>query len=407
MRGKKEHCNIGTIGHVDHGKTTLTAAITKVLSMREMAKYKAYDQIDKTMEERSRGITIKASHVEYETKFRHYSHIDCPGHQNYIKNMITGAAQMDGVILVVSGKDGPQEQTKEHLILAREIGINKMVVYVNKLDMLDYLKGGILNDGMMVSMMLMETEQLLEKYGYKAPVVMGSARVALGEEENKMGRWERGGRSILRLLECVDGWISQPKRGVDKSFVMAIEACMSIKGRGTVVTGCVEEGTIKVGDMVDIVGYKSIKGVQCLGLEMFHESLEEGVAGDNLGVLLKGVGVSDICRGQVLVAKDSYKAYKSFEGKVYMLEEGEGGRKKGVFSGYKPQFFFRTANVTGTVTGFFDPNSEEAREGCFPGESMRWKVQLFENIGMSVNLRFTVREGGKTIGAGIVTKLVV
>lgn len=387
----KPHCNIGTIGHVDHGKTTLTAAITKVLalSLGKGSMFRNYESIDNQVEERRRGITINATHVEYETKKRHYSHVDCPGHRDYIKNMITGAAQMDGVILVISVTEGPQEQTREHVILAREVGIEYMVVYVNKMDA---LKERDLKD-----LVEFEIYDLLDSYSFlveNLPFVFGSAREALEEREPS----PRGTLTIVTLMEYVDDFIPQPERPVDKPLLVSIEGSLTVHGRGTVVTGKVERGIIKKGDLLEVVGATVLK-TSCLGLEMFNKVLEYAEAGENVGVLLRHIKRSDIKRGFVLAVPGTVKPVRRFEAKAYVLLKEEGGRGKPFMSDYKPQFFFRTASVTGTITllGF--------NMFAMPGDTVDFEVVLFEKYAIDLSMRFTLREGKVTVGAGFVTKV--
>ena len=389
----KPHCNIGTIGHVDHGKTTLTAAITKVLSTKNTGtKFKSYHDIDSNVEERTRGITINASHVEYETEKRHYSHIDCPGHQHYIKNMITGATQMEGVILVVAITEGPQEQTREHIILAKEIGIPYMVVYVNKLD--------ALKEKEMKDLVELEIRELVSSYSYPddLPLIFGSARVAL--EENEFSRI--GYESIIELMNTVDDYIKQPDRAVEAPFLMPVEEGYSISGRGTVLTGKIERGKIKIGDEIEILNKKVIK-TSCTGLEMYRKILEYAEAGENVGVLVRGVPLTDnkkknVGRGDVIAAPNTMDIYDMFEAKAYILEKKEGGRSKPFVSNYKPQFFFRTANITGTITL---PEDSIA----MPGDTITFNVKIEHKVPLNEGLRFALREGSLTIGAGIVTKL--
>jgi elongation factor Tu len=385
----KDHCNIGTIGHVDHGKTTLTAAITRVLARRiKETKFTPYDEIDRHAEERRRGITIVATHVEYETEKRHYSHIDCPGHQDYIKNMITGAVQMDGCILVVSVIDGPQVQTREHVILAKEIGIPYMVVFMNKMD--------VVRDLDMVELVEMEVRELVSSYGfpYDLPVVFGSARLALEEDvESKLG-----GESVLQLMKVVDEYIKQPVRAIDEPFLMPIEDVFSITGRGTVVTGRVERGILRVNEEVDLVGSKFFRTV-CTGLEMFRKILDFAQAGDNVGALVRGISKGDVSRGYVLVKSGTFVSYSKFEARVYILTKDEGGRGTPFYSNFKPQFFFRTANVTGTVV---------LPEGCelvMPGDTVVFTVILREPAAINVGLRFTIREGRVTVGGGVIIRV--
>lgn len=386
----KPHCNVGTIGHVDHGKTTLTAAITKVLASRGLAKAMKYSDIDKHVEERRRGITITATHVEYETEARHYTHIDCPGHQNYIKNMITGAAQMEGAILVVAVTEGPQEQTREHVILARQVGVPYLVVYANKMD--------ALLEADMVGIVELETRDLLEFYGFPAdvPFVYGSARTALQEESGSESSIGTG--SIVQLMSIVDTYIKQPKRPEEGPFAMSIEETYSVPGRGTVVTGKVEQGVLKLGDELEIVGSKIYK-TSCNGIEMYHRVLEQAVAGDNVGVLIKSIAKKDIRRGDMLVKPGLISPTKKFKAIAYILSPKEGGRSKPFHSRYMPQFFFRTANVTGSIE--LEPDVPYA----VPGSSINFSVELLEAAPIVAGLRFAMREGTVTLGAGTVTDL--
>src|SRR6186713_461497 len=387
----KPHVNVGTIGHVDHGKTSLTAAITKVLaSTNPKVQFKAYDQIDNAPEERERGVTINASHVEYETKNRHYAHVDCPGHADYIKNMITGAAQMDGSILVVSAADGPMPQTREHVLLARQVGVPALVVYMNKVDMVD--------DPELLDLVELEVRELLKSYqfpGDDIPVVRGSALMAL-EDKNP----EQGEQSILKLMEEVDKYIPQPVRDKDKPFLMPIEDVFSISGRGTVVTGRVERGIVKVGEEIEIVGLKATAKTVVTGVEMFRKLLDQGEAGDNIGALLRGVGREDVERGQVLAKPGSITPHTNFEAEAYILTKEEGGRHTPFFTNYRPQFYFRTTDVTGVVS------LPEGTEMVMPGDNARLVVELIQPIAMDEGLRFAIREGGRTVGAGVVTKVV-
>src|SRR5213082_3216083 len=386
----KPHCNIGTIGHVDHGKTSLTAAITKILAKTGGATYTAYDQIDKAPEERERGITISTAHVEYETTNRHYAHVDCPGHADYVKNMITGAAQMDGAILVVSAADGPMPQTREHILLARQVGVPALVVYMNKVDMVD--------DPELLDLVELEVRELLKSYQYPGddiPVVRGSALMAL-EDKNA----EQGEQSILKLMEEVDRYIPQPARDKDKPFLMPIEDVFSISGRGTVVTGRVERGVVKVGEEIEIVGLKATAKTVVTGVEMFRKLLDQGEAGDNIGALLRGVGREDVERGQVLAKPGSITPHTNFEAEAYILTKEEGGRHTPFFTNYRPQFYFRTTDVTGVVT------LPEGTEMVMPGDNARLVVELIQPIAMDEGLRFAIREGGRTVGAGVVTKIV-
>jgi elongation factor Tu len=386
----KPHCNIGTIGHVDHGKTSLTAAITKVLAETGGAVYTAYDQIDKAPEERARGITISTAHVEYETKNRHYAHVDCPGHADYIKNMITGAAQMDGAILVVSAADGPMPQTREHILLARQVGVPAIVVYLNKVDMVD--------DPELLDLVELEVRELLSNYqfpGDKIPVIRGSALMAL-EGKNP----EQGHDSILRLMDAVDANIPQPTRDRDRPFLMPIEDVFTISGRGTVVTGRVERGIIKVGDEIEIVGLKPTIKTVVTGVEMFRKLLDSGEAGDNIGALLRGTKREEVERGQVLAAPGSITPHTNFQAEAYILTKEEGGRHTPFFTNYRPQFYFRTTDVTGTV------KLKEGTEMVMPGDNIQMEVELISPIAMDEGLRFAIREGGRTVGAGVVAKII-
>lgn len=386
----KPHCNIGTIGHVDHGKTTLTAAITKILAEKKQAIYKAYDQIDSAPEEKKRGITISTAHVEYETEKRHYAHIDCPGHADYVKNMITGAAQMDGAILVVSATDGPMPQTREHILLSKQIGVPAIVVYINKIDMV--------SDQTMLEIVELEVRELLGTYKFNeaSPIVFGSALMALKDEMPEIGR-----NSIIKLLDTIDETIPQPKRPIDQPFLMPIEDVFSIGGRGTVVTGKIERGTIKVGEQVDIVGLNPlVSDATCTGIEMFHKILDYAEAGENVGVLLRGIKRTDIKRGQILCKPGSIKAYKRFEAQIYILNKEEGGRHTPFFSNYRPQLFCRTADITGSIT------LPENIKMVLPGDNITLTIDLITSIALNEGLNFAIREGGKTIGAGVVSKLI-
>jgi len=385
----KPHCNIGTIGHVDHGKTTLTAAITKCLSGIGSTIFKAYSDIDNCTEERERGITINAAHVEYETEYRHYSHIDCPGHQQYVKNMLTGAAQMEGAILVVAVNDGPQVQTREHVILAKEVGIPYMIVYINKLD--------FRISGDMKELVELEVRELLEAYNFPddLPVIKGSARTALEETEES----DIGTRSVMELMNTVDTYIKQPERLLDSPFLLSVENTLVAKGRGTVVTGKVDQGGVKIGDELEVVG-SDIKHTTCLGLEMFRRSLEFAEVGDNVGLLIRGIKKDEISRGHVVITPGTIKPFINFEAKVYILTKKEGGRHKGFASNYKPQFFFRTMNVTGTITLL------DSVTFVMPGDSVNINVLLVNKAPISLGLKFVMREGNLTIGAGVVTKLI-
>jgi elongation factor Tu len=386
----KPHCNIGTIGHVDHGKTTLTAAITKVLAETGGASFTAYDQIDKAPEEKARGITINTAHVEYETANRHYAHVDCPGHADYIKNMITGAAQMDGAVLVVSAADGPMPQTREHILLARQVGVPAIVVYLNKVDMVD--------DEELLELVELEVRELLTKYGFPGddiPIVKGSALAALEGRDEALGR-----AKILELMAAVDSYIPQPARATDRPFLMPIEDVFSISGRGTVVTGRVERGVIKVGEEVEIVGIKPTVKTTCTGVEMFRKLLDQGQAGDNVGVLLRGTKREDVERGQVLCKPGSITPHTRFKGEVYILTKEEGGRHTPFFSNYRPQFYFRTTDVTGSI------KLPEGTEMVMPGDNVAMEVELIAPIAMEQGLRFAIREGGRTVGAGVVADII-
>jgi elongation factor Tu len=386
----KPHCNIGTIGHVDHGKTSLTAAITKVLAETGGATYTAYDQIDKAPEEKARGITISTAHVEYQTANRHYAHVDCPGHADYVKNMITGAAQMDGAILVVSAADGPMPQTREHILLARQVGVPAIVVFLNKVDMVD--------DPELLDLVELEVRELLSKYqfpGDTIPIVRGSALMAL-EEKNK----ELGHDAILKLMEAVDKSIPQPKRDKDQPFLMPIEDVFTISGRGTVVTGRVERGIVKVNDEVEIVGLKPTMKTVVTGVEMFRKLLDQGEAGDNIGALLRGTKREEVERGQVLAAPGSITPHTNFKCEAYVLTKEEGGRHTPFFSNYRPQFYFRTTDVTGTI------KLPEGTEMVMPGDNISMEVELIAPIAMEKGLRFAIREGGKTVGAGVVADII-
>jgi elongation factor Tu len=386
----KPHCNIGTIGHVDHGKTSLTAAITKILAKTGGATFTAYDQIDKAPEERERGITISTAHVEYETQNRHYAHVDCPGHADYVKNMITGAAQMDGAILVVSAADGPMPQTREHILLARQVGVPALVVYMNKVDMVD--------DPELLDLVELEVRELLKSYqfpGDDIPVVRGSALMALEDKAP-----EQGEQSILKLMEEVDKYIPQPVRDKDKPFLMPIEDVFSISGRGTVVTGRVERGQVKVGEEIEIVGFRPTEKKIVTGVEMFRKLLDAGVAGDNIGVLLRGVEKNDVERGQVLCKPGSIKPHTKFKGEVYILSKEEGGRHTPFFNGYRPQFYIRTTDVTGTL------HLPEGVEMVMPGDNTAISAELMTPVAIEKGSRFAIREGGRTVGAGTITELV-
>jgi len=386
----KPHCNIGTIGHVDHGKTTLTAAITKVLSETGGAEFTAYDQIDKAPEERERGITIATAHVEYQTAKRHYAHVDCPGHADYVKNMITGAAQMDGAILVVSAADGPMPQTREHILLARQVGVPSLVVYMNKVDQVD--------DPELIELVELEMRELLSSYDYpgdEIPIVKGSALAALEGRDEAIGK-----KSILELMEAVDSYIPQPERPKDQPFLMPVEDVFSISGRGTVVTGRIERGIVKVGDEIEIVGLRPTTKTTCTGVEMFRKLLDQGEAGDNVGCLLRGVGREEVERGQVLAAPGTVTPHKKFKAEAYILTKEEGGRHTPFFTKYRPQFYFRTTDVTGEV---FLP---EGTEMVMPGDNIAMTVELITPIAMEEKLRFAIREGGRTVGAGVVASII-
>ena len=385
----KPHCNIGTIGHVDHGKTTLTAAITKVLAEQGGASFTAYDQIDKAPEEKARGITISTSHVEYETANRHYAHVDCPGHADYVKNMITGAAQMDGAILVVSAADGPMPQTREHILLARQVGVPALVVYMNKVDQVD--------DPELLDLVEMEIRDLLSSYdfpGDEIPIIKGSALAVLENGDAKIGH-----DSIIELMKAVDSYIPQPERPKDQPFLMPIEDVFSISGRGTVVTGRVERGVLHVGDEIEIVGIKPTQKTTCTGIEMFRKLLDEGEAGDNIGVLLRGTKREEVERGQVLAAPGSITPHTDFNCECYILTKEEGGRHTPFFSNYRPQFYFRTTDVTGSI------ELPEGTEMVMPGDNIRMTAKLIHPIAMNEGLRFAIREGGRTVGAGVVSKI--
>ncbi len=386
----KPHVNIGTIGHVDHGKTTLTAAITSVLAKKGQAQVTAYDQIDKAPEEKARGITINTAHVEYETDTRHYGHVDCPGHADYVKNMITGAAQMDGGILVVSASDGPMPQTREHILLARQVGVPALVVFMNKCDTVD--------DPEILDLVEMEVRELLTKYGFpgdEIPVIRGSALQALNGQSGEYGE-----ECIGKLMAAVDSYIPIPDRALDKAFLMPMEDVFSIPGRGTVVTGRVEQGIIKVGEQIEIVGIRATQTTTCTGVEMFRKELDQGQAGDNVGVLLRGIGKDDVERGQVLAKPGSIKPHKKFKAEIYVLTQAEGGRHTPFFSNYRPQFYFRTTDVTGSI------ELPSGTEMVMPGDNMNIVVELIAPVAMDKGLKFAIREGGRTVGAGIVTEIV-
>jgi len=391
----KPHVNIGTIGHVDHGKTTLTAAITKVLALKGAAQFMAYDQIDNAPEERARGITIAIRHVEYQTDARHYAHVDCPGHADYIKNMITGAAQMDGAILVVSAPDGPMPQTREHILLARQVQVPAMVVFLNKVDMMD--------DPELLELVELELRELLSKYefpGDEIPIIRGSARAALESPSNDLNAPEY--QPILALMEAVDTYIPTPVRATDQPFLMPVEDVFGIKGRGTVVTGRIERGKVKVGDTVEIVGMtnEAPRRTVVTGVEMFQKTLDEGIAGDNVGCLIRGVERNEVERGQVLCAPGSIKPHKKFEAQVYVLKKEEGGRHTPFFPGYRPQFYIRTTDVTGAIT------LPSGMEMVMPGDNVVMGVELIVPVAIEEGLRFAIREGGRTVGAGVVTRII-
>ena len=385
----KPHVNVGTIGHVDHGKTTLTAAITSVLSQKFGGEAKAYDQIDAAPEEKARGITINTAHVEYETEHRHYAHVDCPGHADYVKNMITGAAQMDGAILVVSAADGPMPQTREHILLARQVGVPYIIVYMNKCDLVD--------DEELLELVEMEVRELLSNYDFPGddiPIIKGSARMALDGDKGPMGE-----QSILKLADTLDSYIPTPERPIAQPFLMPVEDVFSISGRGTVVTGRVERGVIKVGDEIEIVGLRPTAKTTCTGVEMFRKLLDQGQAGDNVGILLRGTKREEVERGQVLAKPGTITPHTEFQAEVYVLSKEEGGRHTPFFKGYRPQFYFRTTDVTGTI------QLPEGVEMVMPGDNIRMDVQLIAPIAMEEGLRFAIREGGHTVGAGVVSKI--
>jgi len=389
----KPHVNVGTIGHVDHGKTTLTAAITKVLAFKNMASFVAYDQIDKAPEERERGITIATAHVEYQTDKRHYAHVDCPGHADYVKNMITGAAQMDGAILVVSAADGPMPQTREHILLARQVGVPYIVVYMNKVDMVD--------DPELIELVELEIRELLSKYqfpGDKTPIIKGSALKALQSDSKDPNAPEY--KSIFELMDAIDSYIPEPKRDIDKPYLMPIEDVFSIAGRGTVVTGRIERGIVKVGDEIEIVGIKPTQKTVVTGVEMFRKLLDQGQAGDNVGVLLRGIKKEEVERGMVLAKPGSITPHTKFKAEAYILTKEEGGRHTPFFNGYRPQFYFRTTDVTGVV------KLAEGVEMVMPGDNMSCSVELITPIAMDKELRFAIREGGRTVGAGVITEVI-
>ncbi|WP_018077065.1 elongation factor Tu [Thiobacillus denitrificans] len=385
----KPHVNVGTIGHVDHGKTTLTAAITTILSKKFGGAAKKYDEIDNSPEEKARGITINTSHVEYETAKRHYAHVDCPGHADYVKNMITGAAQMDGAILVVSSADGPMPQTREHILLARQVGVPYIIVYMNKADMVD--------DAELLELVEMEVRELLSKYdfpGDDTPIIVGSALKALEGDQSDIGE-----PSIIKLAEALDSYIPEPERAIDRPFLMPVEDVFSISGRGTVVTGRVERGVIKVGEEIEIVGIVPTVKTTCTGVEMFRKLLDQGQAGDNVGVLLRGTKREEVQRGQVLAKPGSIKPHTKFSAEIYVLSKDEGGRHTPFFNGYRPQFYFRTTDVTGSI------ELPAGTEMVMPGDNVSIKVSLIQPIAMDEGLRFAIREGGRTVGAGVVAKI--
>jgi len=386
----KPHVNVGTIGHVDHGKTTLTAALTKVMAEERGGEAKAFDEIDNAPEERERGITIATSHVEYESESRHYAHVDCPGHADYVKNMITGAAQMDGAILVVSAADGPMPQTREHILLSRQVGVPYIVVYMNKADMVD--------DEELLELVEMEVRELLDQYefpGDDTPIITGSALKALEGDDSDIGR-----KSIIALVDALDSYVPEPERAIDGDFIMPVEDVFSISGRGTVVTGRIERGIIKVGEEIEIVGIKETQKTTCTGVEMFRKLLDEGQAGDNVGVLLRGTKREEVERGQVLAAPGSITPHTKFECEVYILSKDEGGRHTPFFNGYRPQFYFRTTDVTGAC------DLPEGTEMVMPGDNVKMVVSLIAPIAMDDGLRFAIREGGRTVGAGVVSKII-
>jgi len=386
----KPHCNIGTVGHVDHGKTTLTAAITKVLAETGGAEFTAYDQIDKAPEEKERGITISTAHVEYETEKRHYAHVDCPGHADYVKNMITGAAQMDGGILVVNAADGPMPQTREHILLARQVGVPALVVYMNKVDQID--------DKELIELVEMEIRELLTSYDFPGddiPIIKGSALAAMEDRDEEIGK-----NSIIELMKAVDDFIPQPDRPKDKPFLMPVEDVFSISGRGTVVTGRIEQGVVKVGEEIEILGIREPQKTVCTGVEMFRKLLDSGDAGDNVGVLLRGTKREEVERGQVLAKPGSIKPHTKFKAEAYVLNKDEGGRHTPFFSNYRPQFYFRTTDVTGTI------KLPEGTEMVLPGDNITMEVSLLSPIAMDKGLKFAIREGGKTVGAGVVAEII-
>ena len=386
----KPHVNVGTIGHVDHGKTTLTAALTKIGAERFGGEFKDYSSIDAAPEEKARGITISTAHVEYESPVRHYAHVDCPGHADYVKNMITGAAQMDGAILVCSAADGPMPQTREHILLSRQVGVPYIVVFLNKADMVD--------DAELLELVEMEVRELLSKYdfpGDDTPIIAGSARLALEGDQSDIGV-----PAVIKLVEALDTWIPEPERDIDKPFLMPVEDVFSISGRGTVVTGRIERGIIKVGDEIEIVGIRPVQKTTVTGVEMFRKLLDQGQAGDNAGLLLRGTKRDDVERGQVLAKPGSIKPHTTFEGEVYVLSKDEGGRHTPFFNGYRPQFYFRTTDITGKA------NLPEGTEMVMPGDNVKMVIELINPVAMDEGLRFAIREGGRTVGAGVVSKIV-
>ncbi|WNH49484.1 MULTISPECIES: elongation factor Tu [Stenotrophomonas] len=386
----KPHVNVGTIGHVDHGKTTLTAALTKIGAERFGGEFKDYSAIDAAPEEKARGITISTAHVEYESPTRHYAHVDCPGHADYVKNMITGAAQMDGAILVCSAADGPMPQTREHILLSRQVGVPYIVVFLNKADMVD--------DAELLELVEMEVRELLSKYdfpGDDTPIISGSARLALEGDQSDIGV-----PAVIKLVEALDTWIPEPERDIDKPFLMPVEDVFSISGRGTVVTGRIERGIIKVGDEIEIVGIRPVQKTTVTGVEMFRKLLDQGQAGDNAGLLLRGTKRDDVERGQVLAKPGSIKPHTTFEGEVYVLSKDEGGRHTPFFNGYRPQFYFRTTDITGKA------NLPEGTEMVMPGDNVKMVIELINPVAMDEGLRFAIREGGRTVGAGVVSKIV-
>ncbi|AWH20461.1 MULTISPECIES: elongation factor Tu [Stenotrophomonas] len=386
----KPHVNVGTIGHVDHGKTTLTAALTKIGAERFGGEFKDYSAIDAAPEEKARGITISTAHVEYESTTRHYAHVDCPGHADYVKNMITGAAQMDGAILVCSAADGPMPQTREHILLSRQVGVPYIVVFLNKADMVD--------DAELLELVEMEVRELLSKYefpGDDTPIISGSARLALEGDQSEIGV-----PAIIKLVDALDTWIPEPERAVDKPFLMPVEDVFSISGRGTVVTGRIERGVIKVGEEIEIVGIRPVQKTTVTGVEMFRKLLDQGQAGDNAGLLLRGTKRDDVERGQVLAKPGTIKPHTTFEGEVYVLSKDEGGRHTPFFNGYRPQFYFRTTDITGKA------NLPEGVEMVMPGDNVKMVVELINPVAMDEGLRFAIREGGRTVGAGVVSKII-